>query len=145
VIQIRIVQIDEIQDFRRQYLLGNRPASAAVFPGDTAETTFHLAGFVGSRIVSIASLFLENHPDFGEQPQYRLRQMATATIAQHSGYGKFVLQFGINVLRGCSAKLLWCHARQTAFGFYEKQGFHLHGDFFDLESVGPHKAMYLRL
>ena len=145
MIEVRKVQIGEIQDFRNRYLLGNRPATSAIFSGDSANTTFHLGGFTGATLVSIASFFLEAHPEFSVSPQYRLRQMATATNAQQHGYGKDVLQFGINFIRGIGAKLLWCHARQTAFGFYEKQGFCLHGDFFDLESIGPHKAMYLLL
>jgi GNAT superfamily N-acetyltransferase len=143
--EIRRTQIEDIRSFREQYLLGGRPKSAAAFPADFAPDTIHLAGLIDSSIIGAASFFLESHSDFGVEKQFRLRQMAVATHLQGNGYGKDILQTGIEMLRNLGCKLLWCHARQAAFGFYESQGFQPHGPFFDVVAVGAHKIMYLNL
>ena len=36
---------------------------------------------------------------------------------------------------------LWCNARLHAVGFYERQGWKVEGDEFDVPDIGPHFVM----
>ena len=66
--------------------------------------------------------------------------MATEPSEQGKGYGKMVLNDVIAYLsKETESEILWCNARTTAFGFYEKMGFNIVGDEFDIPNLGPHK------
>ena len=43
------------------------------------------------------------------------------------------------------SEILWCNARTTAFEFYEKMGFTIVGDEFDIPNLGPHKKGFISL
>ena len=43
------------------------------------------------------------------------------------------------------SEILWCNARTTAFGFYEKMGFNIVVDEFDIPNLGPHKKGFINL
>ena len=41
--------------------------------------------------------------------------------------------------------MLWCDAREVAFGFYERMGFVFLNDTYDIPDIGPHRTMALDL
>ena len=41
--------------------------------------------------------------------------------------------------------VLWCDAREVAFGFYERLGFGFMNEMYELPDVGPHRTMALVL
>ena len=57
-----------------------------------------------------------------------------------------VLQGAIDHLKQkTDVEILWCNARITAFGFYEKMDFKILGEVFDILKLGPHKTGYIEL
>ena len=70
----------------------------------------------------------------------RLRQMAVKTGLQHKGIGKVLMQFAENIARDHGNKLMTMHARKSAVGFYEKQGYTVSGNEF-MEITIPHIVM----
>ena len=52
---------------------------------------------------------------------------------------------GIDHLRTLKADLVWCNARESAKAFYGKEGFLPEGAQFDIEGIGVHQLMLLRL
>ena len=42
-------------------------------------------------------------------------------------------------------ELLWCDARLEATGFYERLGFKMKGEIYNVPNIGPHKLMYIEL
>jgi len=52
---------------------------------------------------------------------------------------------GLRVAREDAAGLVWCQARVTARGFYEKPGFAAEGDPFELPRTGRHYVMIKEL
>ena len=70
----------------------------------------------------------------------KLRQMAVHSSMQQNGLGASLLNFAENVAKdaGCSNMIM--HARKTAIGFYEKQGYSVYGDEFE-EVTLPHVSM----
>jgi len=41
--------------------------------------------------------------------------------------------------------VLWCDAREVAFGFYARMGFVFLNDTYDIPDIGPHRTMALDL
>lgn len=70
----------------------------------------------------------------------RLRQMAVKNNQQGKGVGQQIMRFAETVARDKGFKKLTMHARDTAIGFYEKQGYKVIGDGF-LEVTIPHHKM----
>ncbi|MGE5084713.1 MAG: GNAT family N-acetyltransferase [Bacillota bacterium] len=116
-----------------------------VNPGDDLSTTFHFGLFVAGEIVSIATFIQESHSEFSAEYPYRLRGMATDQSHSGQGYGKALLSYGVEFLKGKGCDLLWFNARQSAFPFYEKLTFYYHGPLFEMKDIGPHKVMYKTL
>lgn len=70
----------------------------------------------------------------------RLRQMAVRPGLQNKGIGKVLMQFAENIARDRGNKLMTMHARKSASGFYEKQGYQIKGDEFQEVTI-PHYVM----
>lgn len=68
--------------------------------------------------------------------------MATSPKVRGENFGKQVIDFALEELKNRKVDLLWCDARKVALGFYEKMGFHIFGDFYEIPIIGPHKLMY---
>lgn len=73
---------------------------------------------------------------------FRLRGMAVDYSCRRQGVGLHILKAIEKDLRAISAQILWFNARQSAFQFYESQGYSFVGELFDIPNVGLHKVMY---
>jgi predicted GNAT family N-acyltransferase len=74
----------------------------------------------------------------------RLRQMAVKRNQQGKGIGHSMMLFAETLARDKGFKKLMMHARDTAIGFYEKQGYRVKGEQF-FEVTIPHHVMEKRL
>ncbi|MCE3283736.1 MAG: acetyltransferase, family [Chitinophagaceae bacterium] len=70
----------------------------------------------------------------------RLRQMAVLSGLQGKGFGRVLMQFAENLARDRGYTKITMHARKTAVGFYQKQGYRVVGDEFQEISI-PHYIM----
>ncbi|MCA6453145.1 MAG: GNAT family N-acetyltransferase [Chitinophagaceae bacterium] len=70
----------------------------------------------------------------------RLRQMAVSSNLQGKGIGRVLMSFAENVARDHGYRRLTMHARKSAIGFYEKNGYRICSDEF-LEVTIPHYVM----
>lgn len=124
-----------LHDLRGRILRPGRPPEASRFPDDDAPTTVHLGVFIGGRCVGIASLYATDG--------LQLRGMAVEPEMQGRGVGAALV-------RRCQQNArergqdLWCNARETAVGFYERLGWVIDGDRFPVPDVGPHYIMRWR-
>jgi len=69
----------------------------------------------------------------------RLRQMAVKNTIQGKGVGQQILRFAEILAKDKGYKILSMHARDTAIGFYEKQGYKVAGDPFMEVTIPHHK------
>lgn len=76
---------------------------------------------------------LENH-------SIQLRQMAVIAGLQGKGIGRTIMQFAENLSRDKGFKKIMMHARESAIGFYQKQGYEIKGEMFTEVSI-PHFKM----
>ncbi len=75
-----------------------------------------------------------------EHGTIQLRQMAVLSGLQGKGIGRTIMQFAENLSRDKGFKRIIMHARDTAVGFYQKQGYEKKGDMFTEVSI-PHYVM----
>ncbi|HAZ12424.1 MAG: hypothetical protein A2X86_15915 [Bdellovibrionales bacterium GWA2_49_15] len=137
---LRIHPKDTIS-IRHQMLRSGKPIDSCIYNGDDDEQTFHLGAFVDTKLVSVASFYFEKHPILLPPYQYRLRGMATLSEHQRSGLSSELLKMAFPIIKQNLASLLWCNARLTAVGFYEKVGFERVGESFNISDIGEHILM----
>lgn len=72
--------------------------------------------------------------------------MATDATWQRHGLGQAVLQYAIQlVLESSPIRLFWCNARTPALDFYQRQGWIVRSDQFEIPTAGPHRKMTRRI
>jgi len=145
---MEIVEItaEETYPLRQRVLRPHQGIESCIWPGDTDPGVFHLAAVQDAKKVCIASFYPENHPDFKEPVQYRLRGMATHEDYRGKNIGKDLMQHAMQSLRTTNPQtMLWCNARTLAAGFYSKLNFEQWGDEFNIAGIGPHVVMYKKL
>lgn len=141
---IRMAQLEEIIPLRIEILRNGKLKPPAHNPEDLLEGTFHVCYLYNENIIGIASFHpvsLNGHSGNG----YQLRGMAVKTEFQNQGIGKKILIFGENELKKRGIEYIWCNARERAFPFYEKMGYHYISDFFEIPLIGLHKKMLKKL
>jgi predicted GNAT family N-acyltransferase len=72
---------------------------------------------------------------------YQLRGMATEEVVRGTGVGKTLLEAAEKFVRGTEVRRLWCNARVPAMGFYEKAGWRVVSEEFEIPTAGPHVRM----
>ena len=112
---------------------------------DHGEDAIHLGTFDGDRIVSVLSLFEMSSPKLDFERQYRLRVMGTDPEYGGLGAGKLIVELAKEVIREKSYDIIWCYARKVALGFYDRLGFKIIGDWYDVPEIGLHKTMFFKL
>ncbi|HTN00213.1 MAG TPA: GNAT family N-acetyltransferase [Pedobacter sp.] len=141
---IKFISSQETLPLRSKILRNNLPLSACVFPTDEIEGAFHLGCFLNEQLISVASFFPKQYQN-RQGVGYQLRGMATDLDFAGKGCGSRLIDFAINELNSLKAVYLWCNARSSAIEFYQKKGFELISSEFEIEGVGPHYEMILKL
>jgi GNAT superfamily N-acetyltransferase len=139
--RIRPITSEEARTVRLPVLRAGLPPESAILPHDDDAETRHVGAFDGERLIGVATFFPEPCPGRPSVSAWRLRGMATIHDRQRSGAGRALIAEGIRIARDGGAVLLWCNARVSARGFYEKVGFVTEGPQFDLSVAGPHYVM----
>jgi GNAT superfamily N-acetyltransferase len=137
------VSVDAILDLRHRILRAGLPKESARFPGDEIPSTWHLAVFNSpandALPISCASFMLNTYE---AQPAWQLRGMASDHAHQGKGIGGELLRCGETLIAADSnVHLFWCNARVPAIPFYEKHGWQVASDEFDIPTAGPHRKM----
>jgi GNAT superfamily N-acetyltransferase len=77
----------------------------------------------------------------GEAGAWRVRGMATAPHARGQGAGAAVLQALLRHASAAGASRVWCNARLPARAFYERAGFRVVSEEFEIPRIGAHVVM----
>jgi predicted GNAT family N-acyltransferase len=141
--QVRITDADTTRELRRAVLRPHLP-SGSELPGDHEPGVIHLAAFDGDDPVSACLIFPEECPWLPDRSAWRLRGMATDQLRRGTGAGAALVAEAQQLALASGTPLIWCLARMTAVGFYQRQGWVVTGD--EFESVGvPHLRMHREL
>lgn len=140
---VRITDADTTRELRRAVLRPHLP-SGTELPGDHEPGVIHLAAFEGDLPVSACLIFPEECPWLPGTSAWRLRGMATDPVRRGSGAGAALVAEAQRLTLASGTELIWCMARLTAVGFYQRQGWVVTGE--EFESVGvPHLRMHRAL
>jgi GNAT superfamily N-acetyltransferase len=145
-VSVRRAELHEIVGLRHRILREGLPIETALFAGDDAANTYHIALFLiekGDQPLPVCcATFMFNF--YNERPAWQLRGMATEAAYQGKGLGTELLGFAEHILcrsEYTEARLMWCNARVPAVKFYEKNGWRCVSDVFDIPTAGPHREM----
>jgi predicted GNAT family N-acyltransferase len=141
---IRLGAAEEVVHLRHVILRDGLPREAAVLPDDEHSDARHIVAATDEgNIVGCATV----HPStWDNSPAWRLRGMATDPAFRSAGVGSAMLKLLETVLRGeTSVHTMWCNARVPAIEFYERNGWRVVSEVFDIPTAGPHVKMTKRL
>lgn len=141
------VSIEMIVDLRHRMLRAGLPKETAEFPGDEEPTTWHFGVFASleetAPPLSCASFMLNSYQG---EPAWQLRGMCTDNLYQSKGLGgKLLACAEAAIIKDSNVRLFWCNARVPALRFYQRHGWVVDSDEFDIPTAGPHRKMVKRV
>jgi predicted GNAT family N-acyltransferase len=135
---IEPISAEATRPLRQRVLRPHQTIEQLEYPGDDAESTIHLGAFKKHHLVGITSIYHEAPPGSSDVGAWRLRGVATAPEVRGEGYGERLLCSAIAYVAGKGGTYLWCNARTTVLGYYERYGFQTQGEEFLSPGTGPH-------
>lgn len=123
----------DVADLRSRVLRDGDPHVG--FEDDDEPTTLHLGAVDDGRVVGVATLALR------EPGVYQLRGMAVEPSLQGTGVGRAVLDEAERRLRALGARQVWANGRDTALGFYERAGWRVEGDGYEVIGLPHHRVV----
>ncbi len=161
VVADRVVRLDELgvagprivelaaaatHGLRRAVLREARPDAVVSFDGDDEPDTVHLGIVDGTgELVGVSSWMWRPCPIEPGRRDRQLRGMAVDTTIQGRGFGAVLLAAGVERASAAGATTIWANARDTALGFYGRNGFETIGDgYVDATTGLPHHHIRFR-
>jgi GNAT superfamily N-acetyltransferase len=133
---IREVPIAQTRPLRQAVL---RPADTfEELAGHESPGAFAVGAFDGDDLLAVGFVAPEGGPG-----AWRVRGMATVPEARGRGIGAGVLDALVTHAAEQGATRIWCNARTPALPLYERAGFEVASDEFELPEIGPHFVMEL--
>lgn len=139
---VRQIDAKDTYPIRSLVLRPALPIETCYFEGDADDSTFHLGAYIDEKLASVASFYLAKNEAFDDEYQVQLRGMATLPEYRGQGLSSSLLRTAFPLISKNHISLLWCHARQSALGFYKKVGFESVGEEFEIPGVGPHTLLF---
>lgn len=132
-----VVESAALIDLRHRVLRQGMPRESAIFDGDAQAR--HFAVLDHDRVVCCLSMMNNPLPDTDPNPGvWQLRGMATDPADRGKGLGQQLMLFMEKTLQ---PKMVWCNARCSAIGFYQKCGWTIISKEFSIPHAGPHVRM----
>lgn len=143
--RVRFIKAPDTHALRLLVLRPGGTLEDVNFANDRLEGAFHVGVFVKEEIICVGSFYPEKHRTFKGWKQFRLRGMATHPDQRSKGAGEKLLRFAFDHLKAQQVDLLWCNARIKAVPFYERLGFVIEGDLFEMPGIGMHYLMHRKI
>jgi GNAT superfamily N-acetyltransferase len=142
---VRVTLVEQVRPeitfpLRKLVLRAGLDVSTNSFPGDQERSSGHFAAYVDDRVVGVASVLEE--PETDGPGQWRLRGMAVDPDHRGAGAGSALIERVRDFVAPSGSALIWCNARLTAVGFYDKQGFVRVSEPWDVPGTGAHVRMH---
>lgn len=164
-VQVRAASAEEVIDLRHAVLRPGQPREAAMYDVDVRPATRHFVATIDGAVVGCVTIFPSPWRGGGESgggndetdpDAWQLRGMGVAPDVQSAGVGRKLLEAVDAFLRTLAPPppppsptgrpmLVWCNARVTAMGFYQRCGWTVASEVFDLPPIGPHVKMTRRV
>jgi SAM-dependent methyltransferase/GNAT superfamily N-acetyltransferase len=136
---------EDVRALREEVLRPGQTPQQLAYPLDDAPETLHLAVKRRGSIVAVGSVMRDPHPTDPLPGDWRIRGMATRERMRGQGIGAAVLErIELHVLDREGSRL-WCNARVGARALYERAGFIVEGETFEISEIGEHHLMSKQL
>ncbi|TNE73671.1 GNAT family N-acetyltransferase [bacterium] len=140
MLKFRLATLDEVIPLRHEILRKGRPVETAFFPEDKESETRHFGLFDESGVIACCLTIIPKN--YKENDAWQLRGMATRADLQGNGVGSQLVEKAIDFMQEVQSKsIIWCNAREAACRFYEKLGWKIDSEKFDIDPIGPHYKM----
>lgn len=134
---------EAVLDLRHRVLRQGQPFESAIFEGDDEPTAIHLGAFERGTLVGCVSLIQR---EWKGEPAWQMRGMAVDESMRKSGVGAMLLaEVDLIVAASEFSRQIWCNARLVAKGFYERHGWKVESEQFEIPTAGPHHVMSRRV
>lgn len=140
-IVINSVVVECVRPVRHAVLRTGKPYDSTLWTGDNEPDTRHFAAYTDGQLVGVASVYRKDPPDSPGQHGWQLRGMAVLPEYQRYTIGRLLVDAIKKHCREQGGQIIWCNARESARGFYEKLGFTAVGEPFLIPEIGPHFLM----
>ena len=130
---------------RQPVLRPGRHVDTCIFDGDDLPTTVHFGIFENNDLLGVISVFEAIHEFFPESRQFQIRGMAVSGSQQKKGLGEKLVVHAEKYVAQNNGQRIWFNARETAVGFYQKTGYAIIGNAFDIPGVGSHYVMHKKM
>lgn len=141
--EVRLINPEETYRLRQLVLRPMLTVDQVGAAHDTAEGSFHVGAInKDGQAIAIMTVMRDCVPNT-DRVVWRIRGMASDPDARGTGCGGAALEFGMAHAWEQHRETIWCNARKVAYGFYERYGFELVSDEFDIPGIGPHKVMII--
>ena len=141
---VRVLAVDAAagRPLRMAVLRPHEPPERRMYAREDDAATLHVAavGDDGS-VLAVGSAMSEPHPRQPHEGDWRVRGMATVAELRGQGLGAIVLERLEREARRRGARRFWCNARSGARCFYERAGYGVEGERFEIDEIGPHYLM----
>ncbi len=146
-VMIRSIKAAQTYPLRQQILRPGLSLSDCRFPEDERATTRHFGAFQADQLVAIVSVLNAPEPNSSTQSinDWQIRALATLPAERGKGYAAALVNTVEHYVRKQCGCLIWCNARSSAVGFYQKQGFSMTGKTFEIANIGAHFRMKKKL
>ena len=128
-------------DLRFEVLREGLPRGSEHYPGidDDSRTKF-LCAYEDGVLVGCSTLQVDER----EGCKYRITGMAVSPDSRNRGIGSSIVK-GLQEFAQSQDTGIWCNARIRAVPMYERCGFVIISDVFEIEGIGPHHDMEWKL
>jgi GNAT superfamily N-acetyltransferase len=133
------------QALRKSVLRPHEPLEGPMYPLEEDPATAHFAALADGRVLAVGSVMADGHPHEPASGDWRVRGMATLPEWRGQGLGARVLDSLEAHAREEEARRLWCNARIGARSFYERAGWLVEGDEYEIPGIGMHLLMSRQL
>ena len=124
-------------DLRWKVLRIGKPRETAHYIGiDEDPNTLFLVAYHGNKMVGCSTL--QTDPRKGAK--FRIRGMAVDSEYQNNGIGSKIVEMLQDYAKERKTGI-WCNARIRAVPMYERRGFEIVSEIFEIEGIGPHHDM----
>lgn len=127
---------------RLPVLRPGKPIDSCIFEGDDLPTTVHFGIYDDETLAGIVSVFEERTPLLLQKKQYQLRGMAVLDSYQKKGLGEQLIKAAEEYITYKNGEVIWFNAREIAVGFYNKMGYNIVGEPFNIGDIGVHYIMH---
>ena len=90
---------------------------------DEDEETFHLGGFIGNQLVSVASFHMDKNPLVPHEFQYRLIGVATLPEYKNLNISQELLKMAYPIIKQNMCSVVWTDAENLSDSIFEIEGF----------------------